>query len=70
MRRAIRQAVKEGRERIAVICGAWHVPALAAMPSAKSDADLLKGLAKEKVTATWVPWSHGRLTFASGYGAG
>jgi len=70
MRTAIRQAVKEGRERIAVVCGAWHVPALAAMPSAKSDADLLKGLAKEKVTATWVPWSHGRLTFASGYGAG
>jgi hypothetical protein len=70
MRSAIRQAVKEGHERIAVVCGAWHVPALATMPSAKSDADLLRGLAKEKVAATWVPWSHGRLTFASGYGAG
>lgn len=70
MRTAIRQAVKEGRERIAVVCGAWHVPALATLPGAKSDADLLKGLAKEKVAATWVPWTHGRLTFASGYGAG
>lgn len=70
MRGAIRQAVKSGRERIAVVCGAWHVPALATLPSAKSDADLLKGLPKEKVAATWVPWSHGRLTFASGYGAG
>lgn len=70
MRTAIRQAIKEGRERIAMVCGAWHVPALATMPSAKSDADLLRGLAKEKVAATWVPWSHGRLTFASGYGAG
>jgi len=70
MRTTIRQAVKEGRERIAVVCGAWHVPALAALPSAKSDADLLKGLAKEKIAATWVPWTHGRLTFASGYGAG
>jgi hypothetical protein len=70
MRTAIRQAVKEGRERIAVVCGAWHVPALATMPSAKSDAELLKGLAKEKIAATWVPWTHGRLTFASGYGAG
>jgi hypothetical protein len=70
MRTTIRQAVKEGRERIAVVCGAWHVPALAVQPSAKSDADLLRGLAKEKVAATWVPWSHGRLTFASGYGAG
>lgn len=70
MRTTIRQAVKEGRERIAVVCGAWHVPALALLPSAKSDADLLKGLAKEKVAATWVPWTHGRLTVASGYGAG
>jgi hypothetical protein len=70
MRTTIRQTVKEGRERIAVVCGAWHVPALAVQPSAKSDADLLRGLAKEKVAATWVPWSHGRLTFASGYGAG
>jgi len=70
MRTAIRQAVKQGHERIAVVCGAWHVPALATMPSAKSDADLLRGLPKEKVAATWTPWSHGRLTFASGYGAG
>jgi hypothetical protein len=70
MRMAIRQAVKEGRERIAVVCGAWHVPALALLPSAKSDADAVKGLAKERVAATWVPWTHGRLTFASGYGAG
>jgi len=70
MRTTIRQAVKEGRERIAVVCGAWHVPALAVLPSAKSDADILRGLAKEKVAATWVPWTHGRLTFASGYGAG
>ena len=70
MRTAIRQAVKEGHERIAVVCGAWHVPALAQLPSAKSDADLLKGLAKEKIAATWVPWTHGRLTVASGYGAG
>lgn len=70
MRSTIRAAEKEGHARIAVVCGAWHVPALANRPSAKSDADLLKGLPKEKVLATWVPWSHGRLTFASGYGAG
>jgi hypothetical protein len=70
MRTAIRQALKAGHERIAVVCGAWHVPALVTLPSAKSDADLLKGLPREKVAATWVPWSHGRLTYASGYGAG
>lgn len=70
MRNTIRAAHKEGYARIAVVCGAWHVPALASMPSAKSDADLLKGLPKEKVMATWIPWSYGRLSFASGYGAG
>lgn len=70
MRNTIRAAEKEGFQRIAVVCGAWHVPALASMPSAKSDAELLKGLPKEKVMATWIPWSYGRLTFASGYGAG
>ncbi|CAN7584215.1 DUF5682 family protein [Massilia sp. LjRoot122] len=70
MRNTIRAAEKEGYERIAVVCGGWHVPALAARPSAKSDAELLKGLPKEKVVATWIPWSYGRLTFASGYGAG
>lgn len=70
MRSMIRQAEKQGHQRIAVVCGAWHVPALARMPSAKSDADILKGLPKEKVAATWTPWSYGRLSFASGYGAG
>ncbi len=70
MRNMIRAAEKEGRQRIAVVCGAWHVPALARMPTAKSDNDLLKGLPKEKLAATWTPWSYGRLAFASGYGAG
>jgi hypothetical protein len=70
MRNAIRQAQKQGYQRIAVVCGAWHVPALARMPSAKSDADVLKGLPKAKTAATWTPWSYGRLAFRSGYGAG
>ncbi|MES2260758.1 MAG: DUF5682 family protein [Pseudomonadota bacterium] len=70
MRSMIRQAEKQGHQRIAVVCGAYHVPALAAMPSAKSDADILKGLPKVKLAATWTPWSYGRLAFHSGYGAG
>lgn len=70
MRKCLRQAEKEGYTRIAVVCGAWHVPALTAMPSAKADNALLKGLPKGKVTATWVPWSYHHLSFASGYGAG
>jgi len=70
MRKTIRQAEKDGFQKIAVVCGAWHVPALATMPTAKADNDLLKGLPKVKVAATWAPWTYGRLASASGYGAG
>ncbi len=70
MRKCIRQAEKDGFQKIAVICGAWHVPALATMPTAKADSDLLKALPKVKVAATWAPWTYGRLASASGYGAG
>ena len=71
MRKMIRQAKKEGFEAIAIICGAWHTPALMEpFPKVKDDNALLKGLPKLKVKATWIPWSYGRLTMASGYGAG
>src|SRR4029077_3655153 len=40
------------------------------MPSAASDDRLLRGLPKVKATLTWVPWTYGRLSYASGYGAG
>ncbi|QFP76892.1 DUF5682 family protein [Deinococcus sp. AJ005] len=72
MRQTIRAAQKEGFQSIAVVCGAWHAPVLtelAAYP-VKEDAALLKGLPKAKVTLTWVPWTHGRLSMHSGYGAG
>ncbi|HEY3558204.1 MAG TPA: DUF5682 family protein [Kribbella sp.] len=71
MRTVLRKAIREGFERIAVICGAWHVPALEApLPPATHDQRILKGLPKRKVACTWVPWTHGRLAAASGYGAG
>jgi hypothetical protein len=70
MRNTIRAAQKEGFQRIAVVCGAWHAPALAQMPPVKEDNALLKSLPKTKVEATWVPWTYGRLSFKSGYGAG
>ena len=70
MRRTIREAVREGRDRIAVVCGAWHGPALTTMPAAREDDALLKGLPKLPVLATWTPWTHGRLSMESGYGAG
>jgi hypothetical protein len=70
MRKCIRAASADGFERIAVVCGAWHTPALADMPAAKSDDALLKGLAKTSTAAAWVPWSYERLSYRSGYGAG
>lgn len=70
MRQQVRAAVKEGFERIAVVCGAWHVPALATPTSMAADAITLKGLPKVKVSATWIPWTSSRLSAASGYGAG
>lgn len=70
MRQSIRAARKEGYQRIAVVCGAWHTPALTDLSNAKADAALLKGLPKAKVAATWIPWTYGRLTLESGYGAG
>lgn len=57
--------------RVAVVCGAWHVPALdLTQHSVKADQALLKGLAKTKVGAAWIPWTHARLAASSGYGAG
>ena len=69
MRKTLRQAEKTC-QRIAVVCGAWHVPALAAQVAAKDDNALLKGLPKTKVDCTWIPWTHSRLSLESGYGAG
>ncbi len=70
MRQIIRETQKEGHASIAVVCGAWHAPALATTPKARGDADRLRGLPKVAVAATWLPWTNRRLTFASGYGAG
>jgi hypothetical protein len=50
MRTVLRKALKEGFERVAVVCGAWHVPALTApLPPATHDARILKGLPKRKI---------------------
>ncbi len=72
MRQVIREAQKAGFQRIAVVCGAWHTPALANLPTIKASADaaLLRGLRKVKTLATWIPWSFDRLAVQSGYSAG
>ncbi len=76
MRQTIRAAIKEGFQRIAVVCGAWHSPVLASLDNpddakvARADAATLKGLKQVKVEATWIPWTNSRLSYRSGYGAG
>ncbi len=71
MRLRIRAARKEYGDAIAVVCGAWHVPALdTGATTATADRALLKGLPKVRTDITWVPWSHRRLARRSGYGAG
>nr|WP_202495864.1 DUF5682 family protein [Streptomyces sp. SID4982] len=70
MRLQVRAARKEFGDEVAVVCGAWHVPALRATATVTADRALLKGLPKLRTDLTWVPWTHRRLARSSGYGAG
>ncbi|MGW0830958.1 DUF5682 family protein [Streptomyces prunicolor] len=70
MRLQVRAAQREFEDDVAVVCGAWHVPALRQKAGVAADRALLKGLPKVKADLTWVPWTHRRLSRASGYGAG
>lgn len=71
MRQTLRAEVRAGAERVAVVCGAWHAPALdGRLPPAAGDARLLRGLPRRATSVTWVPWTSSRLASASGYGAG
>ncbi|MCB0706716.1 MAG: hypothetical protein KDC34_15480 [Saprospiraceae bacterium] len=72
MRKEIRSAVKSGKERIAVVCGAWHAPALEAWEGipASVDNQVFKGIRKRNTQASWIPWTYERLAVSSGYAAG
>ncbi|MFB7608039.1 DUF5682 family protein [Streptomyces gardneri] len=70
MRLQLRAARKEFGDEVAVVCGAWHVPALTRKTTVAADRALLRGLPKVKTELTWVPWTHRRLARRSGYGAG
>ncbi|MER5207108.1 DUF5682 family protein [Streptomyces sp. NPDC002825] len=70
MRLRLREARKEFGDSVAVVCGAWHVPALTRRTTVAADKALLKGLPRAKTELTWVPWTHRRLARRSGYGAG
>lgn len=73
MRRCIRNAKSEGYKNIAVVCGAFHGPALCDIDttySAEADEAMLQDMPSVAIDAAWVPWSYGRLSTAGGYGAG
>jgi hypothetical protein len=70
MRQCLRKAKRDSFNKIAVVCGAWHGPALLNGESSSNDAALLTGLPKVKTSATWIPWTNSRLSYGSGYGAG
>ncbi|MEM7426580.1 MAG: DUF5682 family protein, partial [Pseudomonadota bacterium] len=70
MRVQIEAVRKENEGPVAVICGAWHVPALHERKTLTADRGLLKGQPKTKSSMTWAPWTSARLAFGSGYGAG
>ncbi|GGR53611.1 MULTISPECIES: DUF5682 family protein [Streptomyces] len=70
MRLRLRAARKEFGHAVAVVCGAWHVPALRERTTVTADRALLRGLPKVKTDVTWVPWTHRRLARSGGYGAG
>ncbi|MFF4798196.1 DUF5682 family protein [Streptomyces sp. NPDC001351] len=70
MRLQVRAAQREFGDEVAVVCGAWHVPALRQKTAVAADRALVKGLPKVKTDMTWVPWTYRRLSRVSGYGAG
>ena len=78
MRSRLLAARNDGFTEIAVVCGAWHVPALVETAStgplgASREAPVpspQRGRLTTTVAMTWIPWTSPRLAGASGYGAG
>jgi hypothetical protein len=73
MRQEIRKYLKQNYEKIAVICGAWHLPALDIKDDSfrsKDDKILLQACSFQKTKSLWIPWSYQRLAKSSGYLAG
>ncbi len=71
MRRAIREYKHRGFQRIAVVCGAYHVPELDVKRfDEATDQRLLENHHPLAMASTWVPWTYHHLATRSGYGAG
>ncbi len=72
MRQQIRAKKKLGVDNMAVVCGAWHSPALTNLdkPTTSDDRKTLQSLRKVPTQSTWVPWSYHRIARHSGYESG
>jgi hypothetical protein len=69
MRQRLREISRQFK-RVAVVCGAWHIPALIAKVKVSEDRAVLKGLKKSRLEVAWVPYTYQRFSQASGYRAG
>ncbi|HKI37423.1 MAG TPA: DUF5682 family protein, partial [Gemmataceae bacterium] len=71
MRRGIREALAEGHDpqRVVVVCGAFHAPALTHDLPPMTDKEV-KALPRVTTRLTLMPYSYARLSSQSGYGAG
>ena len=75
MRERIRDAQAEGYNNIAIVCGAFHGPALKEdklldTNLTSTDKELLAQYEAIDVDMAWVPWNYTRLSTSGGYGAG
>ena len=72
MRMRIRNALKTHKGSVAVVCGAWHSPALKEIDryTIKADKEVLKTTKSTPCNSCWIPWTDQRLAFSSGYSAG
>lgn len=65
------QKLSKKYSNAAVVCGAWHLPALEnpVKPSEKI-LSLLKESDKIKTKTVWIPWTYKQLSFSAGYRSG
>lgn len=70
MRECIRKCLKEGFQKIAVVCGAWHGPVLTLPYLKKTEKESIRALKSVPVSCTLIPWSYERLMLNRSYSAG
>ena len=71
MRVQLRKISSKKYKKIAVVCGAYHVPALDLKAyDEKEDLRLITDLQKTKTQAAWIPYENKRILSSHGYGAG